>query len=85
MWLRQDTKLKLITKLILPHSKERWSTAACLTNTKNLIVGDRKGNIYLFCLGIQNPIQTIRKAHSHLGITFLVSEEDKLFSLGMYF
>lgn len=85
MWLMENEKLKLITRLILPYSKERWSTTACLTETKNLVVGDRKGNIHLFCLGIENPIQTIKKAHSHLGVTFLMTEEDKIFSFGNTF
>ncbi|KAJ8976129.1 hypothetical protein NQ317_019394 [Molorchus minor] len=70
-----------ICNFILPPSKERWATSAvCVDNY--LIAGDRKGNIHLFEFGKVLAIQTIKKAHSHLGVTNIVTNNNLIKSLG---
>lgn len=68
--------------LTLPYSKERWTTTACLTSTKNIIVGERNGTVHVFNLGIPYPIQTLKKVHSHLGVTDITTDGDAVFSMG---
>lgn len=82
MWSLEKKCVNCVAKFILPHSKERWSTAACLAGANNVIVGDRKGNIHVFTIGEEQAVQTIKKAHSHLGITHLITQGQTLFSLG---
>lgn len=82
LWNLRNKSLNLFAKFTLPYSKERWSTTACLMQSKALVVGDRKGSVHVFCLGTNKPIQTIKRAHSHLGVTSLFSNEDQVFSLG---
>ncbi|XP_018328267.1 WD repeat-containing protein 6 isoform X2 [Agrilus planipennis] len=68
----------------LPNSQQRCSTAATFCGENHLIVGDRKGNVHLFILDRLYPVQTIKKAHNHLGITHLSynSINRKVLSLG---
>nr|XP_023025375.1 WD repeat-containing protein 6 isoform X1 [Leptinotarsa decemlineata] len=73
--------LKPASTFILPPSSERWSTTATIFND-NIIVGDRRGNIHLYEIGKSNPLQTLRKAHSHLGVTKLIIQQDNIISLG---
>lgn len=82
LWTLDKMAVKCVAAFLLPYSKERWSTVACLMQTGNIVVGDRKGNIHLFSIGTLLPIQTIKKAHSHLGVTDLVAEGNLLVSLG---
>lgn len=82
LWYLKNNSVQFVARFVLPHSKERWSTAACLTNKKNIIVGDRKGNIHVFCLDGLQALQTLKKAHSHLGITYLATNGDSVYSLG---
>lgn len=68
----------------LPPSKEQWSTCACILG-RNLIVGDRRGNLHNFQIGpksSQDPINTIKKAHSYLGVTNIHCISQSLVSLG---
>lgn len=82
LWCLYHKTIVLLTKFFLPQSKERWSTSACLINAKKLVVGDRKGNLHVFCLGNLHAVQTIKKAHSHLGVTYLAAKENTVFSMG---
>lgn len=68
----------------LPPSKERWTTVACLLDNKHFVVGDRKGNIYLYSEDFIEPIQIIRKAHNYLGVTNMFIKQNELFSLGKF-
>ncbi|KAJ8935051.1 hypothetical protein NQ318_002680 [Aromia moschata] len=71
-----------IATFILPHSKERWSTTAAFLKNDKLVVGDRKGNIHLFQFGKVDAIQTIKKAHSHLGVANIEFDRETIKSLG---
>lgn len=77
-------RFHFIQNYILPPSKEQWSTCACILG-KNLIVGDRRGNLHNFQIGpksLQDPINTIKKAHSYLGVTNLHCINQNVMSLG---
>lgn len=76
--------LKFTEEFLLPLSKERWATSA-VSLSGRFAVGDRKGNIHLYEPGRADPVQTIKKAHNHLGITNLYSEENNLISIGTVF
>lgn len=82
LWCLCKETVICVTKFFLPPSKERWSTCACLVNKKTLIVGDRKGNLHIFCIGQLNVMQSIKKAHSHLGVTYLTVNTNNVYSLG---
>lgn len=82
LWCLQEKNVVFVTKFILPQSKERWSTVSCLVSIKNIIVGDRRGNIHVFCLGELHAVQTIKRAHSHLGVTHLFAEKGDVYSMG---
>lgn len=82
VWTRKKRTLLLIAVLILPYSKERWTTSACLTSNKRIVVGDRKGHIHVYRLGCSSPIQTIKKAHSHLGVTNIFTEDNTVYTMG---
>lgn len=69
---------------ILPPCKERWATSAVLCFKNNLVVGDRKGNIHLYSLDSKNVLQSVRKAHCHLGVTSLHYTNNELTSLGKH-
>lgn len=100
MWLidKQDTKYELTQlnlQFTIPPCKERWATCAtlCFTETTDikqmlctsfiLAVGDRKGNIHFYNRSME-CIQSIRKAHCHLGVTNLYFDK-YLYSLGKFF
>lgn len=70
---------------ILPPSSERWTTCACVIDGIRFIVGDRKGNLYVYDKHSFNPVQTFKKAHNYLGVTNLVFNNGKVYSLGGYF
>lgn len=55
----------------MPQSKERWSTSACRITNLGIVVGDRKGNLHYFKMDATAATHTIKRAHSHLGITQL--------------
>uniref|UniRef100_A0AAR5Q5A6 tRNA (34-2'-O)-methyltransferase regulator WDR6 n=1 Tax=Dendroctonus ponderosae TaxID=77166 RepID=A0AAR5Q5A6_DENPD len=61
--------------------KGRFTTCACARN-KHLIIGDSVGHIYSFILGNRLPVDVIRNAHSHLGVTQLYVSHNKVISLG---
>ncbi|GLV31909.1 uncharacterized protein CBL_07669 [Carabus blaptoides fortunei] len=67
---------------ILPPCKERWATSAVLCFENNLVVGDRKGNIHLYSLDTMDVLQSVKKAHCHLGVTSLHYTNNELTSLG---
>lgn len=81
-----DKQYKLVKthyQFTLPQCKERWATCAALcNNSKLIIVGDRKGNVHLYELEETQCIDTIKKAHCHLGVTYLYNIDDQLYSLG---
>lgn len=82
LWFFTNKSIVFSTKFSLPQSKERWSTCACLISAKNLVVGDRKGNLHVFAFGNLQAVQTIKKAHSHLGVTYLSAHKSAIFSMG---
>ncbi|XP_076250690.1 tRNA (34-2'-O)-methyltransferase regulator WDR6 isoform X2 [Rhynchophorus ferrugineus] len=77
----KENKISSFEMFILPNTKERWSTCACYTNN-HVIIGDRKGNIHNYYFGHKNPINSLNKAHSHLGVTQLSIHNGKIVSLG---
>ncbi|KAF5288123.1 hypothetical protein FQA39_LY15510 [Lamprigera yunnana] len=81
VWVIQD-RIILNHQFILPDSKERWTTTACLCDPDHIAVGDRKGNIYIFKLDYSQPVQVIKHAHNYLGITNLYFKNNLLTSLG---
>lgn len=83
LWYYKTKELHLISLNQLPSSTERWSTAASFVSKSTYVVGDRKGNLYLFNINVIDPIQTIKKAHNYLGITNLTFTENAVYSLGI--
>ncbi|KAJ8921999.1 hypothetical protein NQ315_008637 [Exocentrus adspersus] len=77
----QGNKMVAVSNFILPPSKERWSTTAVFKGNC-FVIGDRKGHLHLFQLGKEEPVQTLRKVHSHLGVTKLIIDDTKVVSLG---
>ncbi|CAG9769307.1 unnamed protein product [Ceutorhynchus assimilis] len=76
-----NNTINFIQSFIFPSSKERWPTCACALND-HIILGDRKGNIYNFKIGHESPINTQKKSHSYLGVTYLYFENNLIISLG---
>lgn len=70
-----------VSKFLLPLSKERWTTTAAFCS-KNVVIGDRKGNVHLFEIGLVDPIQTLKKVHNHLGVTNVIFNNGQFISLG---
>ncbi|XP_072762395.1 tRNA (34-2'-O)-methyltransferase regulator WDR6-like [Anoplolepis gracilipes] len=74
-------------QFILPHSRERWLTAATVYK-RLLICGDRVGNVYVYKLikqgneDIENPIQIFNRAHGKIGIQSFSTWENKLMTTG---
>lgn len=77
----QQSNIRPITSFILPQSSQRSTTSAIILD-KNIIVGDRKGSIHLYKIGESKPVQSLPKAHSHLGVTNLLLDHHNLISLG---
>lgn len=73
--------IRYVQTFILPAMKERWPTCACAIND-HIIIGDRKGNIHNFRIGKQSALNSIKKAHTYLGVTKLYLENDVIISLG---
>ncbi|KAL1505997.1 hypothetical protein ABEB36_005435 [Hypothenemus hampei] len=73
--------IHFIQNFILPHSKEPWPT--CIAQWKNhLILGDRNGHVHNFKIGITHPLNTVRRAHTVLGVSDLCVQENTIISLG---
>lgn len=81
LYILKNNNIALVSNFILPPSKERWSTSAVFIE-KYFVVGDRKGNLHLYKVGKSEAVQTMRRVHSHLGVTNLIQENDKIISLG---
>ncbi|XP_030756788.1 WD repeat-containing protein 6 [Sitophilus oryzae] len=71
----------IIQRFVLPYSKERWSTCAISFN-EHIVIGDRKGNIYNYVVGQETPLNSCKKAHSNLGVSYLCSRNNNILSLG---
>ncbi|GJQ74422.1 hypothetical protein Trydic_g21292 [Trypoxylus dichotomus] len=82
LWIMQETVMMPIHFWELPHSKERWSTAACFCGIKTVLVGDRRGTLYVYSTDSSQPLQIIKKAHNYLGISAVYFRNDKVISLG---
>lgn len=82
--VKDKTVSESVEEFLLPPSKERWATSATLLHENYIAVGDRKGSIHIYCCGSVEAVQSIKKAHSHLGITGLFSEKNQLISLGKF-
>lgn len=57
-----------VYSVVLPPCKERWLTAAILTDNL-LICGDRDGSIHVYSCETQCLIKTYHKIHSRLGVS----------------
>lgn len=82
LWFLENNKICEVAQFILPPCKERFTTTAHMIDKAHLVVGDRKGNIHLFIIGRKHPIQSLKRAHSHLGVTQLLVNEHTVISLG---
>lgn len=80
--LFSNRECKKIYKFTLPPFKDNWSTTACQGEKGTYLVGDRKGHVYIFLLGQNNPTQVIKKAHNHLGVTQIYSLSKQIITLG---
>ncbi|XP_050305724.1 WD repeat-containing protein 6 [Anthonomus grandis grandis] len=65
----------------LPGKKEPWPTCACGFKD-NIVIGNRKGHIYHFRIGLKDPVSSRINAHSFLGVTHLFVEDNIIVSLG---
>lgn len=78
--------MKILSKYILPESRERWTTAAILY--KNLIIcGDRAGSVFVFKklnddTEPQKPVQVFHKIHGKLGIQTCAIRDNELLTAG---
>ncbi|KAI4458636.1 wd repeat protein [Holotrichia oblita] len=82
LWIIQETAMFPLRFWELPQSKERWSTAACFCGTNKVLVGDRRGILYLYTMESSQPVQIIKRAHNYLGISALYCRNGKIISLG---
>lgn len=82
LWLFSNRECKTIQTFDLPVFKDNWSTSVCHGQKGTYIVGDRKGHLYIYSLAQNNPIQVIRKAHNHLGVTQIYSLSKQIITLG---
>ncbi|KAG5900024.1 hypothetical protein JTB14_009104 [Gonioctena quinquepunctata] len=79
-YLKQETLLA-VSSFILPPSSERWTTTAQIFYG-HIVVGDRRGNLHSYKIGKPEPVQTLKKVHSYLGVTKLIVQKNYLISLG---
>lgn len=80
-WILNNEEIILNNLHLLPKSSERWTTAACIVDDY-LVVGDRKGNLFLYKFDGIHPIFSLKKAHNYLGITQITTYEGHVFTLG---
>lgn len=77
------TGIKVLSEHILPASRERWTTSACMY--KNLLIcGDRMGSIFVYKLDInsKSPLQSFKKIHGRLGVQSCSIINSNLISTG---
>ncbi|OXU24481.1 hypothetical protein TSAR_014047 [Trichomalopsis sarcophagae] len=75
--------IQVLSKHILPPSRERWTTSACMH--KNLLIcGDRMGSIFIYRLdnNSKNPLQSFKKIHGRLGVQSCSIIDSNLISTG---
>lgn len=82
LWYIHGSNIHFVTNFNLLEGKQIETTAACQGFNGLYIVGDRRGNIYGYKLGVPNPILMIKKAHSYLGVTQLYNIDNQIISLG---
>ncbi|KRT78266.1 WD40 domain-containing protein [Oryctes borbonicus] len=82
LWTVGETTMMPIHFWELPRSKERWSTAACFCGINTVLVGDRRGTLYVYSTDSSQPVQIIKKAHNYLGISAMYFRNGKVISLG---
>lgn len=81
-WEVSKRSLVSIKTFTLPNCKERWSTCAVIKN-KNIIVGDRMGNIHIFDLSNSDQsLKTFKKIHSYTGVTDIINDNEFILSVG---
>jgi len=61
---------------------QRWVSSALLCSDNRLIIGDRCGNLHVYVPQFPDPIQSLFKLHSRLGVSFLKCKNDTLFTAG---
>lgn len=74
----------------LPHSRQRWVSAASLVKYRNnsfvdeflLVCGDRRGSLHLYEQSSQDPIQSILGVHGKTGVTRVISVDDCVYTTG---
>lgn len=81
-YMESNDNIHLLSTFSLPLIKERWTTCALSIINDYVLVGDRKGHLNLYKIGHLQPIQTIKRAFSHLGVTNLFKINDKIVALG---
>lgn len=79
----KDNKTEAIANFVIPTCKEKWLTAAAIDFVQNVfVVGDRCGNIHVYCKGQKDPIKTFRSVHGRYGPTSINIKENKIISTG---
>lgn len=71
------------TQCTLPHSRERWATAAAIYEDL-LVCGDRAGNVHVFDPSdtSEKPVQTFAKVHGKIGVQSFAVVDGKLMTTG---
>lgn len=82
LWVINKTTMFPIQFWRLPYSKERWSNTACFCENGDVLIGDRRGSLYLYTMNSSEPVQVIKRAHDYLGVTHISSNKGRVISLG---
>ncbi|XP_028154251.1 WD repeat-containing protein 6 isoform X2 [Diabrotica virgifera virgifera] len=77
----KPSEINEVCSFTLPKSSQRISTTAIIFED-TIVAGDRKGSLHRFKIGQDCPIQTISRVQSHLGVTNLIIQNNRLISLG---
>ncbi|XP_072376945.1 tRNA (34-2'-O)-methyltransferase regulator WDR6 [Diabrotica undecimpunctata] len=77
----KPSEISQVCSFTLPKSSQRISTTAIIFED-TIVVGDRKGSLHRFKIGQRSPIQTVSRVQSHLGVTNLITQNNRLISLG---
>lgn len=79
----KDNKTEVVANFVLPPCKEKWLTAVAIDLTQNVfVVGDRCGNVHIYCKGHKYPIKTLRNVHGRYGPTSINIKENEIISTG---
>ncbi|CAH1183436.1 unnamed protein product [Phaedon cochleariae] len=80
IYLKKESMCQIAT-FSLPSGIQPCTTTAAIFKDY-IVVGDRKGALHLYKFGEKYPFQTMKRVHSHLGVTNLITKNDRLISLG---